>query len=169
MGEAPGAPDPGSQTGEGWFAISAAGAPPVLEVAIDSGSLHVIRARVRSCAETAGLPSDRIEDAVLAIHELSANVVRHGGGTGRLRAWQPDDVLKFQVDNGNPPQSSGPALDGSPLDGSGDGLAGQETLPSQAGHGLWVVERIADQMQSRSGPGGTSVVVVFHLPPATPA
>jgi len=159
MGEAPGTPDPGGQVGQGWFAYSQAGAPPILDATIDSSSLHVIRARVRCCAEAAGLPGDRIEDAVLAIHELAANVVRHGGGTGRLRAWPPADVLRFQVDSGGRP----------PFDGAHDGQAGLEALPSIAGHGLWVVERITDQMQSRTGPGGTSVVIVFYLSPVKPA
>ena len=35
------------------------------------------------------------------------------------------------------------------------------SLPSEPGHGLWVAQQLADQMQSLSGPGGTSVLVRF--------
>ena len=35
------------------------------------------------------------------------------------------------------------------------------SLPCEPGHGLWVAQQLADQMQSLSGPGGTSVLVRF--------
>jgi hypothetical protein len=33
------------------------------------------------------------------------------------------------------------------------------SLPCEPGRGLWVVQQIADQMQSLSGPAGTSVLI----------
>lgn len=157
MGQAPGTPEPGGWADQAWFASWADG-PPSLDLRIDSGSLHTLRSRARACAEAAGLPADRVDDVVLAIHELAANVVRHGGGTGRLRSWDPRGTLRFQVDDG-----SSPPLDAT--DGP-DRQAGANALPLMPGHGLWVVQRISSRMITRSGSAGTSVVVVFDRPGA---
>ena len=62
------------------------GAPPLLDLAFDSGALYILRAEVLALAGQAGLSDDRAGDVVLAVHELAANVVCHGGGKGRLRS-----------------------------------------------------------------------------------
>jgi anti-sigma regulatory factor (Ser/Thr protein kinase) len=36
--------------------------------------------------------------------------------------------------------------------------------PAAAGHGLWLVRQVADQLDLRSGPRGTRVMVIFALP-----
>jgi Histidine kinase-like ATPase domain len=159
MGEAPGTPEPGGRTDQSRFATSWADGPASLDLRIDSGSLHTLRARVRACAEAGGLTADQVEDVVLAMHEVASNVVRHGDGTGRLRLWALPASLRFQVDDGDHP----------PLDttGGADGQAGADgwgkarALPFIPGHGLWVVQQICSRMIARSGPGGTSVAVEF--------
>ncbi|MFY9930236.1 MAG: ATP-binding protein [Streptosporangiaceae bacterium] len=158
MGQAPGTPEPGGRADQAWSPVSWADGPASLDYRIDSGSLHTLRSRVRGCAEAGGMPADQVEDVVLAIHELASNVVRHGGGTGRLRAWALPAKLRFQVDDGDKP----------PLDAAGgaDVQAGADALPFIPGHGLWVVHQICSRMISRSGPGGTSVVVEFDRPGA---
>jgi anti-sigma regulatory factor (Ser/Thr protein kinase) len=85
---------------------------------------------------------------VLAVHELAANAVRHGGGAGRLRVWDLTGALHCQVDDGDSLASDRLETD-------------LNSLPCEHGHGLWVVQQVADHMQSRSGPGGTSVLVRF--------
>jgi two-component sensor histidine kinase len=80
---------------------------------------------------------------VLAVHELAANVIRHDGGAGRLRVWALAGALQCQVD---------------------DGVASEfavSSLPCEPGHGLWVVQQVASQMQTLSSPAGTSVQVRF--------
>lgn len=37
------------------------------------------------------------------------------------------------------------------------------SLPCVPGHGLWVVQQVADQVRSLSGPRGTSIMVTFGL------
>jgi anti-sigma regulatory factor (Ser/Thr protein kinase) len=155
------------------------GEAPVMVLGVDSGSLHALRAQMRDCARRAGLPDGRIEDVVLAAHELAANVVRHGGGTGWLRVWCQPGLLRFQVDNGQLPLADGPdgaSADGASADGASAGGASaggaesdgagatRRALPCVPGHGLWVVQQVADQMQSWSGPDGTTVVAVFGAP-----
>ena len=127
--------------------------------------LHSARTQVRACASHAGFGADEAEDVVLAVHELAANAVRHGGGAGRLRIWNLAGTLYCQVDDGDLPMSSR-------QERNHDGIAvikpsgfsdrpSVNSLPCEPGHGLWVVQQLADQMQSLSGPGGTSVLVRF--------
>ena len=121
--------------------------PPLLDLRFDPGTLHVARARMRACVGHAGLPDGHAENVVLAVHELAANAICHGGGAGRLREWNLAGALHCQVDDGDPPASAGRAV--------------VNAMRSEPGHGLWVVRQVADQLQSLSGPAGTSVLVRF--------
>jgi hypothetical protein len=38
------------------------------------------------------------------------------------------------------------------------------SMSSAPGHGLWLVQQVADRMNMVSGPGGTRVRVAFNLP-----
>jgi anti-sigma regulatory factor (Ser/Thr protein kinase) len=141
--------------------------PPILDTVFDSETFHVLRADVQVLARRAGLPDHRVEDMVLAIHELAANAVHHGAGAGRLRIWNLAGVLHCQVDDG-PPGFGGPAAPGA---GHRDGGATETESPSSPstvsswqaapGHGLWVVQQVADQLQVTSGAQGTSAAVTF--------
>jgi anti-sigma regulatory factor (Ser/Thr protein kinase) len=124
---------------------------PLLDLEFDSGALHILRTEALAVAGQAGLPDDRAGDVVLAVHELAANVICHGGGKGRLRVWQLTGALHCQVDDGD-------------LIASADPAALLDPFPELPGHGLWVVRRLADQMQAVSGPRGTRVTFIFELP-----
>ena len=139
--------------GNGQVSETAGGSdPPLLDLAFDSGALHVLRAEVLALASRAGLPDHRAGDVVLAVHELAANVICHGAGKGRLRVWHLAGTLRCHVDDGDlAAQRADPAV---PLD----------RLPELPGHGLWVVRRVASQMQALSGPRGTRVTLLFELP-----
>jgi Histidine kinase-like ATPase domain len=71
---------------------------------------------------------------------------------------------------GGPSVPSADSAGGPPVP-SADG-AGGPTGPSEAadpwpaadGHGLWLVQQVADQLDLRSGPRGTRAVVTFALP-----
>jgi anti-sigma regulatory factor (Ser/Thr protein kinase) len=128
-------------------------APPLLDLAFDSGALYILRTEVLALAGQAGLSDDRAGDVVLAVHELAANVVCHGGGKGRLRVWHLAGALHCQVDDGD-------------LIASADPAALLDPFPELPGHGLWVVRRVANQMQALCGPRGTRVTLIFELPAA---
>ena len=138
----------------------------VLDLAFDSGMLHTLRARVRKHACQAGLSEGRAEDVVLAVHELAANAVRHGIGTGRLRLWKRAGALYCQVEDGNPPAADDPAEQRA-VYGEGHMASAAESsvrrLPSRPGHGLWVVRRVADRMRILSGARGTCATATFNL------
>ena len=157
---------PGGRAYPGWPApVPADGASPVVDLGFDSGTLHTVRAQMRACVGRAGFPEGQAEDVVLAVHELAANAVSHGVGAGRLRVWNLAGALYCQVDDGDLPMSSRQERnhDGIAVikpSGFSD-RASVNSLPCEHGHGLWVVQQVADEMQSLSGPGGTSVLVRF--------
>jgi anti-sigma regulatory factor (Ser/Thr protein kinase) len=126
--------------------------PAILDQAFDSATLYALRSAVQAHAFAAGMPERRVDDVVIAVHELAANAIRHGAGRGRLRMWPVPGGLCFQVDDARP--------------GGPDGGDPASRWPYLPGHGLWLVRQVADQMHASSGPGGTRVTVVFALPPS---
>ena len=152
----PGGPDrrPGPARG------TAGAAPPVLDLAFDSGTLSLLRAEVQAQADQAGFLAAQATDVVLALHELAANAVRHGAGAGRLRIWRRPGAWLCRVEDGNPLPAPDP-----PEAGDTSGLIVMNAWQAVPGHGLWVVRQVADQLQVRSGPDGTRATVTFGLPP----
>jgi anti-sigma regulatory factor (Ser/Thr protein kinase) len=131
-----------------------------LDQQFDGGTLHILREAVLAHATAAGMADNRAADVMLAVHELAANAVRHGGGAGRLQMRLTGGKLVFQVSdpgraarNGRMPRGQHPA-----------GTTDQEQpWPYQPGHGLWLVRRIADHVSAASGPDGSQVTAVFAL------
>src|SRR5690242_16380500 len=81
-------------------------------------------------------------------------------GLGKTGATEPERRLPRTAPHAPP---TGDDHDGTAVikpSGSSD-RASVNSLPCEHGHGLWVVQQVADQMQSLSGPGGTSVLVRF--------
>jgi two-component sensor histidine kinase len=142
--------------------------PPILDMTFDSGTLHVLRADVQVHASRAGFPCHQVEDMVLAIHELAANAVRHGAGAGRLRIWNLAGTLHCQVDDGlsafGAPAAPGANHEDGEATETGSPSSPSVVSPWQAtpGHGLWVVQQVADQLQVTSGAEGTSATVTFN-------
>ena len=125
-------------------------APPVTpdELTFEAGSLVALRAFVGRRATSAGLSAGLIADFVLAVSELAANSIRHGGGRGVLRMWEHDGAVVCEVSD----------------DGRFDEpLAGRErpSRDQNGGRGLWLVNQLCDLVQVRSFPTGT--VVRVHL------
>ena len=126
-----------------------------LEQGFDAGTLPDLRKAVRAEAVAAGMPVDRATDVMLAVHELAANAVRHGGGTGRLRMQAACGELHCHVSDA----------------GWGDAVA--RTRPGnrvavrqwhiRPGHGLSLVRDLADHLSMTPGPAGSEVTAVFTL------
>jgi anti-sigma regulatory factor (Ser/Thr protein kinase) len=138
-----------------------------LDLTFDSGSLGGVRAAVQEYADQAGMPADRVIDLVLVVHELVANAVRHGAGTGRLRIWSQPDGLRCEIADDGPAARGAEAGHEKPQD---DLEPDPDLDPDLAnpwpyvnGHGLWVARKVADRMHVRSGPDGTRATVVFTL------
>ncbi len=114
------------------------------------GDLARIRHFVLDRAHAAGLSDDRADDLCVAVNELAANSIDHGGGDGILRMWREPDRLVVEV-------SDAGALD--------DPLAGRvdPTLDQPRGRGLWMANQLADLLQIRRTPRGTVLRAVTWL------
>jgi anti-sigma regulatory factor (Ser/Thr protein kinase) len=126
------------------------------EQSFDADTLPQLRRAVRGVAVAAGVPGDQVDDVVLAVHELAANAVRHGGGSGHLRMDTADGELRCRLSDA----------------GQGGASARVRTGVKAAtwqwlilpGHGLALVRDIADNLSIASALTGSEVTAVFTLP-----
>lgn len=131
--------------------------PLVLEQLFDDDSLYALRAAVAAHATAAGLPPGRVEDLVIAAHELAANSIRHGAGHGRLRMWVHGEMLHCEIADDGKPEAAGSELSRGPT------ARDQAPWHIEYGHGLWLTRQIADQISVHAGPDGTTAAIGFSL------
>ncbi len=125
---------------------------PVQETAFGPNDLGTLRSTVRARCLESGIDPTRANDLALAMFELAANSVAHGGGHGVLRVWSEADALVCEVSD------SGHITD----------LMVGRSAPATAGEvgrGLWLVNHLCDLVQLRSNPGGTTIRTYTWLEP----
>ena len=127
-----------------------------LDLAFDAGTLSDLRKAVRAVAVAAGLPGERADEVMFAVHELAANAVRHGGGAGRAWLDVTAGYLNCRVSDTGPGPPVGRAR--------GDGGDPGAPWPFRPGHGLWLVRNVADYLSIQSDLHGSTVTVAFRLP-----
>jgi anti-sigma regulatory factor (Ser/Thr protein kinase) len=116
----------------------------------DRDGLSPVRAMVGRETAAASLPAERGIDLVVAVSELAANSVLHGGGRGTLHVWREPGALLAEVrDHGTIEQP----------------LAGrlQPDLEQEGGRGLWMVNQLCDLVQIRSGGDGSALRLRMSL------
>ncbi|MDG4767652.1 ATP-binding protein [Solwaraspora sp. WMMD406] len=125
----------------------------LLSETFDRGQVTDLRHRVASCALSAGMHGQRLDDFVLAVNELITNAVRHGGGRGWLRMWREAHSMVCEVsDNGHGIET--------------DRLHNRDRpAPNTAGGwGLWLTERLTDTMAVATSSSGTTVRISLSVP-----
>jgi anti-sigma regulatory factor (Ser/Thr protein kinase) len=113
--------------------------------------LRPLRAFVANEAERAGLPADRATDLVLAASELAANTLCHTTDGGTALLWRTGQEILCEVrDTGH----------------IADPLAGRRAPADDhaGGQGLWLVNRVCDLVELRSGAQGTTIRLHMLLP-----
>jgi anti-sigma regulatory factor (Ser/Thr protein kinase) len=114
------------------------------------GQLALVRSLAEARASQFGLTESQLDDLVLAVHEIAANSVRHGGGQGRFRLWRDGRSLVAEIsDRGS----------------ITDPLAGRERpgASSERGRGLWIANQVCDLVQIRTYPTGSVVRLFISL------
>jgi anti-sigma regulatory factor (Ser/Thr protein kinase) len=103
-----------------------------------------LRDFVSAQASDTALSADATEDLELAVHEVAANSVTHGGGGGALRVWVDGGAVICEI------------TDKGIID---EPLVGRERpRPGQAGGcGLWMANQLCDLVQVRTSAHGTTV------------
>lgn len=123
-----------------------------LDQPFELANLVALRGAVAAHGDALGLPSRRIGELVLLVHELASNAVRHGGGSGRLRVWLAGGALHCRVSD------DGPGLSGH--------FFGTDTHPAPeaaGGRGIWLVRGLCDRLDWQSGPDGTVITASIDI------
>ena len=118
-------------------------------IAIEFHALWALRRVVTAQALAAGLSPDRVADLTLAVNELAANTVEHGGATGTLSVWVEGKELICQLTD------AGHIV---------DPLAGRIPPPPErpGGRGLVLVNELCDLVRMHTRPGATTIRVHMH-------
>jgi anti-sigma regulatory factor (Ser/Thr protein kinase) len=124
------------------------------ERTVSRSTLGAARDAVCRHARTAGLPDARAADLVVAVSELAANTIRHGGGSGVLCSWRTPEAVVHEV------RDAGVIH---------DPLAGRRRpgIEEERGRGLWLVHQLCDLVEVRSDATGTTVRVQMRLDAAS--
>jgi anti-sigma regulatory factor (Ser/Thr protein kinase) len=107
-----------------------------------AGDLSAVRAFVRRHALAMGMSQARTEMLMLAVNELATNTLQHTAGGGRVRVWADSGQIVCEVVDEGPPRELRRPMP--PVD-------------AVRGRGLAIVQRICDQVDTVSGPDGTTV------------
>lgn len=127
--------------------------PPSGEVEameVSAARLAEVRARIAARAAGMGMPAHRIGDLKLAVSELAANTLVHGGGSGVLRLWSENGELVLEI------------VDSGIFD---EPLVGRRA-PSplqEGGRGMWMVNQLCDLVQMRTLPEGSVVRIRMSI------
>jgi anti-sigma regulatory factor (Ser/Thr protein kinase) len=124
-------------------------------VVFDQLDLTALRHALTGQAMGCGLTGSALDDFVLAVSEIAANAVTHGGGNGRLLLWCDDDRLRCEISDDGP--------------GLAEQAVGDRPPPPLAEHGrgLWLASQLCG-VEIASGPYGTTVGLAV-VRPAGPA
>jgi anti-sigma regulatory factor (Ser/Thr protein kinase) len=118
-----------------------------------------LRRLVAGQCAAAGLTGSRLDDFVLAVHEIAANAIMHAGAGGRLILRRAANGLRCLIADQAPCDDPGPASwVPRARDGSGREPAGPET-----GRGLWLAAQLADELSITSGPDSTIVSLYIRV------
>jgi len=119
------------------------------------------------CA-AAGLPGTRLDDFVLAVHEIVANAIVRAGAGGRLILRRAASGLRCLVADTIPKGTvSCPAPRSADMRETAAAAAAVtepgEPIGADSGRGLWLAATLADELSITSGPDSTIVSLYMRL------
>ncbi|WP_433088762.1 ATP-binding protein [Dactylosporangium sp. CA-052675] len=127
----------------------------VIDQPFDLDSLYQLRAVLAAHAATITADKDQLDSLLIVAGELAANAVRHGGGSGRLRLWNRQEVLYCQVSD------DGPGLDDATV-----GHIRPDPARGPGGLGLWLCRQLTSELHINPGrPTGAGTTVLAVIPP----
>ena len=137
----------------------------LLDVVFGWADFARLRRQVAAQCADAGLTGTRLDDFVLAVHEIAANAIVHAGAGGRLILRRAASGLRCVVADTIPKAAvSCPA----PRSGDTREMAATAAEPGEpvgadCGRGLWLAATLADELSITSGPDSTVVSLFMRL------
>ncbi len=125
-----------------------------------------LRRMVAGHCAAAGLTGSRLDDFVLAVHEISANAVVHAGAGGRLILRRAATGLRCLITDTMPmaPLARQPGPDECLREPPArDQAKPGEAVGADCGRGLWLAATLADELSITSGPDSTIVSLYMRL------
>ena len=139
----------------------------LLDVVFDWADFARLRRQVAAQCADAGLTGTRLDDFVLAVHEIAANAIVHAGAGGRLILRRAASGLRCLVADipgatvSCPAPRSGDMRDASAATAEPGELG--EPIGAVCGRGLWLAATLTDELSITSGPDSTIVSLYMRL------
>ena len=140
----------------------------LLDVVFGWADFARLRRQVAAQCAAAGLTGTRLDDFVLAVHEIAANAIVHAGAGGRLILRRAASGLRCLVADTIPKGTvSCPAPRSADTRETAAAAAAVtepgEPIGADSGRGLWLAATLADELSITSGPDSTIVSLYMRL------
>jgi anti-sigma regulatory factor (Ser/Thr protein kinase) len=143
----------------------------LLDVVFGWADFARLRRQVAAQCAAAGLTGTRLDDFVLAVHEIAANAIVHAGAGGRLILRRAASGLRCLVADTIPKGTvSCPAPRSADVRETAVAAAAVvaaaepgEPIGADSGRGLWLAATLADELSITSGPDSTIVSLYMRL------
>lgn len=166
-----------------WPDSAASRSDDLLDIAFGWTDFTRLRRLVAGRCAAAGLSGSRLDDFVLAVHEISANAIVHAGTGGRLILRSAANGLRCLIEDHaygpgdhEPPAAPDPAQIPRARDGSAalgparpeprdaaDPDEPHEPTGAETGRGLWLAAQLTDELSITSGPDSTIVSLYMRF------
>jgi serine/threonine-protein kinase RsbW len=143
-----------------WPGDIASRSGDLLDVVFGWADFTRLRRLVAGQCAAAGLSGSRLDDFVLAIHEISANAIVHAGAGGRLILRRAANGLRCLIADHAPCGAEEP---GRRIPRARDGSEPPEPDGTETGRGLWLAAQLADELRITSGPDSTVVSLYIRF------
>jgi anti-sigma regulatory factor (Ser/Thr protein kinase) len=154
----------------------------LLDVVFGWPDFSRLRRLVAGQCAMAGLTGSRLDEFVLAVHEIAANAIVHASTSGRLVLRRTAGGLRCLVADHEDPGPAGrvprarPGAAHSPEalgstwgwrspdeSGSPEPAGALERVGTETGRGLWLAAQLADELSITSGPDRTTVSLYMRI------
>jgi serine/threonine-protein kinase RsbW len=137
----------------------------LLDIVFGWADFAKLRRLVAGQCAAAGLTGTRLDDFVLAVHEIAANAVVHAGTGGRLILRRAANGLRCLIADTMPktPASCPAPRRGDVREWPREAAGPGEPIGTDNGRGLWLAATLADELSITSGPDSTIVSLYMRL------
>jgi anti-sigma regulatory factor (Ser/Thr protein kinase) len=135
----------------------------LLDVMFGWADFTRLRRLVAGQCAAAGLSGSRLDDFVLAVHEIAANAIVHAGTGGRLVLQRAANGLRCLIADQAPYGADDPGPVGCRIPRARDGSEPRDSEGTETGRGLWLAAQLADELSITSGPDSTIVSLYIRF------